>query len=219
MSSAFVSLRRYLRYPAAPTSAAPAASTSIEMKKVAGIAGGPGRSQTAGAMRGPEAASVLSLLALAALLVLPVVAPLASARVWYDNLVKAGGELYNVLGMKLTGVYSQVRFAYDDAANRFVLEYTSVRNWAWRAWWCFTCFAYIKDTATSLTPTRLYDRALWEQGSWNVRYVGYNEIELKVTTTPGVLYVDVWVYFSDQHQYRWPRWFERVPLTIVFVVG
>ena len=89
--------------------------------------------------------------------------------------------------------------------------------WAWKAWWCATCFAHIKDTVTSFTSTRLYDRASWEQGSWNAHFHGYNEIELKTTSTPNYIYTDLWVY-CDGSFYHWPKLFDWIPVIIKFIV-
>ncbi len=156
-------------------------------------------------------------IALVIVLIALLIIPTASAAIHYGNKARAGMEGYNPLGMKLTGTYSMIKFAYDDTTNRFVLKYTIARNWAWKAWWCFTCFANIKSTTVSLTPTRLYDRAFWEQGSWNVHYNGYNEIELKTTSTPNYIYTDIWIY-ANGSPHQWPYLFDWIPVIIDFII-
>ena len=136
---------------------------------------------------------------LLALVLLPMT---ASAQIHYNNRVKIGTELHNIFGWTATGVYSQIKFAYDDITNSFVLRYTKARNWAWKAGWCFTCYAHILSTTTQMTSHRLYDRALWEMGSWNGDWTGYNEIEIMTTSTPNRIYLDLWIYYYGGPTYH-----------------
>gem|GEM_PF-2331821 len=115
-----------------------------------------------------------------------------------NHYVQVGAEGYNPFGWKLTWVYSMIKFAYDDIANQFVLDYSEARNWAGKVWWCFTCDAKIVDTITQMTLYRLYDRASWQMGSWNAKYTGYNEIEIKTTSTRNYLYVSYWVRIDGE---------------------
>lgn len=152
-----------------------------------------------------------------ALVVVIALLPIASAQVHYNNHAKAGAEGYNPFGWKMTGVYSEINFAYDDSSNSFVLSYTKARNWAWKAWWCATCYANILSTTTQMTSHRLYDRAEWEMGSWNGGETGYNEIELETTSTPNYIWTDVFVYRSGVG-YQYPSLFDWIPVLIDWII-
>ena len=138
------------------------------------------------------------------------------ARTTYHNKAEIGFEGYNMLHMKLVGVYSLIDFAYNDKKDEFVLDYTHARNWAWKAWWCATCYANIKDTDSQMTKHRLYDRALWEAGSWNAQCNGYNEIEIKTTGTPNKLWFDYWAYSSCSDLYT-GKLLESVPMLVELI--
>ncbi len=105
-------------------------------------------------------------------------ANLAFAALYNDSRIKVGVEGYNVFDRLLVGVYTQVKFDYDDVNNRF--WDVDVDSWRYKAWWCFTCYAEITSTSTQVDPNyRLYGKASWNIGSWNVQFTGYNQIEVE----------------------------------------
>jgi len=140
------------------------------------------------------------------------------AATYYDQYVMVGAEGYNPLDMKLTGVYSQIKFAYNEEQNKFLLDYTNARNWRYEARWCITCYANILDTKTTLTDHELYDRAMWEMGSYNVHYTGYNEITIKTTETVDYLWVDYWVYIDGKGKFGPGGEISLLPIVIEFVL-
>lgn len=129
-----------------------------------------------------------------------VLAMLAIGGVSYGNYVETGAESYNPFNQLLTGVYTQITFAYDSSANQFVTDYryTFVRHWTYVAWWCVTCYANILDTKDSTSPNYLYGRATWTMGSWNAQFNGYNEVAIATTNTINQFYTDIYVYVNGQ---------------------
>lgn len=117
------------------------------------------------------------------------------AQVTYDNSITAGKEGFNPLGWKLTGVYSKVVYAYDWSSRTFLeFPYTYTEHWAEKAWWCFTCYAEIRYTYTTMGSSYIRTYASWKMGSWNGGEQGFNEIECKTTSTSGYVWHRVRVY-------------------------
>ncbi|NPA99736.1 MAG: hypothetical protein GXO43_10200 [Crenarchaeota archaeon] len=117
------------------------------------------------------------------------------ADVIENSSITVGAEGYNIFGSLLAGVYSQVTFDYDITDNE--LTDVDTRNWRYKAWWCFTCYAEITSTSTSVDEDRIYNFADWEMGSWNVDYDGYNKIEVELDND-GYLEVDYWVFIDGE---------------------
>lgn len=145
-----------------------------------------------------------------------VLAMLVVGDVSYGNYVETGAEGYNPLGQLLTGVYTQITFAYDSNANQFVTDYryTFVRHWTYVAWWCATCYANILDVRDSTSPNYLYGRATWTMGSWNAQFSGYNEVAISTTNMINKFYVDIYVYSNGKYIIYLPEIQVTIPVAI-----
>jgi len=169
-------------------------------------------------MHKPTNKRLIPLIVLSMVVISLSMLPACNGAISYGNYVRVGMEGRNIFGQKLTGVYSMIVFAYDDATNKFVLnnQYTYTRNWAEKAWWCFTCFAEITDTKSYTYPNQLYNRANWRQGSWNVELTGYNEITIATTSTPKYVYIDYWIHVDGRSDWV-GKIFQLIPVALEII--
>lgn len=113
----------------------------------------------------------------------------------YGQYVYAGGRIYDIFGLTLALIVSNITFAYDYTTNQFVLQYpyTIITNYVSIPWYS-PWTAYFTSTQQSPSTSDLHDFAAWvAKGPFN-GYSGYTEIDLATTNTPGQLYF-YWVVF------------------------
>jgi len=118
------------------------------------------------------------------------------ALVTYGNKLIVEYYTKNVLGWKTTWVGTRIIFAYNWTDQSFVTQfpYTYITNYADKAWWCPSCYAYIKWDTTSTSSSFIMSEVSW-------------------TISPGTLELDVRHYTNGNintplHQ------FASIPLSI-----
>ena len=137
------------------------------------------------------------------------------ALVTYGNKLIVEYYTKNVLGWKTTWVGTRIIFAYNWTDQSFVTQfpYTYITNYADKAWWCPSCYAYIKWDTTSTSSSFIMSEVSWAQGSYNVNFDGYHHVYLYTTINPGTLELDVWQYVNGNAKNPLHQ-FVSIPLSI-----